>query len=105
MTRITLDIHSDEPITPGALYEKLVTILAGSTKFDGFRIDGGSAEPLVESEVADFMTKAEKRADLEKCIRLLKSRAGRCLRMGDEAGSKRATEATNRFQAQLDELR
>lgn len=50
------------------------------------------------------MTKAEKCADFAKCIRLLKSRAKRCLSLGDEAGANRALETAVRFYRQMAEL-
>lgn len=43
ITRIVLDVHTDEPITPVSLYENVVTILTSSAKFDDCRIDGGCA--------------------------------------------------------------
>lgn len=50
------------------------------------------------------MTKAEKRADFEKCIRILKSRARRCISLGDTDGATRASIAAKRFAEQLAEL-
>ena len=46
ITRIVLDIHTPDPITPGKLYERVADILVSAAKFDECRIDGGHAYEL-----------------------------------------------------------
>lgn len=50
------------------------------------------------------MTKQEKRADLEECIKLMRSRALRCALQGDVDGVIRAGDASKGFADQLAEI-
>ena len=50
------------------------------------------------------MTKLEKRADLEECIKIMKSRAAYLATLGDTEGATRAQRAVQGFTAQLAEL-